>query len=211
MGEAPQAILLVESVDDAELVSPPQTERLAYLTQTTLSVDDTAAIVGVLRRRFPCIDAPSREDICYATTNRQRAVKAVLPEIDLLLVIGSRNSSNSNRLVEVARSNGVAAELIDDESEIDESWLVGVDCVGVTSGARLPRSISCVGSWSGSRAAASRRSTLDPTSSRTSASGSRWRCGERSTRRRLDALSCLCGREETIARTGRDRSPRRRG
>jgi 4-hydroxy-3-methylbut-2-enyl diphosphate reductase len=138
MGEAPQAILLVESVDDAELVSPPQTERLAYLTQTTLSVDDTAAIVGVLRRRFPCIDAPSREDICYATTNRQRAVKAVLPEIDLLLVIGSRNSSNSNRLVEVARSNGVAAELIDDESEIDESWLVGVDCVGVTSGESAP-------------------------------------------------------------------------
>jgi 4-hydroxy-3-methylbut-2-enyl diphosphate reductase len=120
------------------LVSPPQTERLAYLTQTTLSVDDTAAIVGVLRRRFPCIEAPSREDICYATTNRQRAVKAVLPEIDLLLVIGSRNSSNSNRLVEVARSNGVAAELIDDESEIDESWLVGVDCVGVTSGESAP-------------------------------------------------------------------------
>jgi 4-hydroxy-3-methylbut-2-enyl diphosphate reductase len=138
MGEAPQAILLVESVEDAELVSPPQTERLAYLTQTTLSVDDTAAIVGVLRRRFPGIEAPSREDICYATTNRQRAVKAVLPEIDLLLVIGSRNSSNSNRLVEVARSNGVAAELIDDESEIDESWLVGVDCVGVTSGESAP-------------------------------------------------------------------------
>jgi 4-hydroxy-3-methylbut-2-enyl diphosphate reductase len=138
MGEAPQAILLVESVEDAESLSPPPTERLVYLTQTTLSVDDTAAIVGVLRRRFPGIEAPRREDICYATTNRQRAVKAVLPEIDLLVVIGSRNSSNANRLVEVARANGVAAELIDDESEIDESWLVGVDSVGVTSGASAP-------------------------------------------------------------------------
>jgi 4-hydroxy-3-methylbut-2-enyl diphosphate reductase len=137
-GEAPNAILLVESVEDAELVSPPQTAQLAYLTQTTLSLDDTAAIVDVLRRRFPGIEAPRREDICYATTNRQRAVKAVLPEIDLLLVIGSRNSSNSNRLVEVARSNGVAAELIDDESDIDESWLAGVESVGVTSGASVP-------------------------------------------------------------------------
>lgn len=138
MGEAAHAILLIESVEDAARVTPPQTDRVAYLTQTTLSVDDTAAMIEVLRRRFPAIEAPSREDICYATTNRQRAVKAILGEIDLLLVIGSCNSSNSNRLVEVALANGVAARLIDDESEIDEAWLNGVESVGVTSGASVP-------------------------------------------------------------------------
>jgi 4-hydroxy-3-methylbut-2-enyl diphosphate reductase len=141
MGEAPSAIQLIESVEDAESISLPQTQRLAYLTQTTLSVDDTAAIIEVLRRRFPAIEAPKSEDICYATTNRQRAVKAALAEIDLLLVIGSRNSSNSNRLVEVAHSSGVPAQLIDDESEIDASWLVGLDSVGVTSGASVPESL----------------------------------------------------------------------
>jgi 4-hydroxy-3-methylbut-2-enyl diphosphate reductase len=123
MGEAPQSILLVESVEDAECVTPLQMDRLAYLTQTTLSVDDTTEIVEVLRRRFPGIEAPKREDICSATTNRQCAVNAVLAEIDLLLVVGSRNSSNSNRLVEVARSRGVVSYLIDDESEIDQAWL----------------------------------------------------------------------------------------
>jgi 4-hydroxy-3-methylbut-2-enyl diphosphate reductase len=140
-GEAPEAIFLVESIDDAERVAPPQTERLAYLTQTTLSVDETAGIIDVLRRRFPAIEAPKQEDICYATTNRQRAVKAILAEIDLLLVIGSRNSSNSNRLVEVARSRGVAAYLIDDESEIEDAWLAGVESVGITSGASAPESL----------------------------------------------------------------------
>ena len=140
-GEAPEAIFLVESIDDAERVAPPQTERLAYLTQTTLSVDETAGIIDVLRRRFPAIEAPKQEDICYATTNRQRAVKAILAEIDLLLVIGSRNSSNSNRLVEVARSRGVAAYLIDDESEIEAAWLAGVESVGITSGASAPESL----------------------------------------------------------------------
>jgi 4-hydroxy-3-methylbut-2-en-1-yl diphosphate reductase len=98
-------------------------------------------VIEVLRRRFPAIEAPAREDICYATTNRQRAVKAMLGEIDLLLVIGSRNSSNSNRLVEAARSRGVAAFLIDDESEIDEAWLSGVETVGVTAGASAPESL----------------------------------------------------------------------
>jgi 4-hydroxy-3-methylbut-2-enyl diphosphate reductase len=140
-GEAPEAILLVESVEDAERVSPPQTERLAYLTQTTLSLDETAEIVSVLRRRFPTIEAPKSGDICYATTNRQRAVKALLDQIDLLLVIGSRNSSNSNRLVEVARSRGIPAHLIDDESEIDDMWLNGVQSVGITSGASAPESL----------------------------------------------------------------------
>ncbi len=148
MGEAPDAILLVQSVEEAERVAPAQADRLAYLTQTTLSVDDTAAMIEVLGRRFPAIEAPKREDICYATTNRQRAVKAILAEIELLLVIGSSNSSNSNRLVEVARSKGVASYLIDDESEIDESWLAGVECVGITSGASVPESlVQGVVSW----------------------------------------------------------------
>ena len=145
-GEAPDAILLVESVEDAERVAPPQTERLAYLTQTTLSLDETDEIVEVLRGRFPGIESPKREDICYATTNRQRAVKAMLGEIDLLLVIGSANSSNSNRLVDVARSRGVAAYLIDDESEIEDGWLADVESVGITAGASAPRSSSAASS-----------------------------------------------------------------
>jgi 4-hydroxy-3-methylbut-2-enyl diphosphate reductase len=141
MGEAPDHVLLVETVEEAERVQPPRSDRIAYLTQTTLSLDDTAAVVEVLRRRFPAIEAPPREDICYATTNRQRAVKAMLGEIDLLLVIGSANSSNSNRLVEVARSGGVPARLIEDESEIDEAWLSGVESVGLTAGASAPESV----------------------------------------------------------------------
>jgi 4-hydroxy-3-methylbut-2-enyl diphosphate reductase len=148
MGEATEHVLLVETVEDAERVAPRRADRVAYLTQTTLSLDDTEAVIEVLRRRFPAIEAPAREDICYATTNRQRAVKAMLGEIDLLLVIGSRNSSNSNRLVEVARFRGVAAHLIDDEGEIDEAWLSGVETVGVTAGASAPESlVSRVVSW----------------------------------------------------------------
>jgi 4-hydroxy-3-methylbut-2-en-1-yl diphosphate reductase len=151
-GEAPRSILLVESAEQAEKVTPAQTERLAYLTQTTLSVDDTDEIVRVLRRRFPNVEAPEKEDICYATTNRQRAVKSILAAVDLLLVIGSRNSSNSNRLVDVARAGGVQAHLIDDESEIDEAWLEGVESVGVTSGASAPESlVRRVVGWFGER------------------------------------------------------------
>ena len=141
MGEAPDAIVLVESVEEAERLELPQTDRLAYITQTTLSVDETNEVIDVLRRRFPRIEAPKKEDICYATTNRQRAVKAMLDEIELLLVIGSRNSSNSNRLVEVARAHGVDAHLIDDETEIEEAWLEGVDTIGVTSGASAPEKL----------------------------------------------------------------------
>jgi 4-hydroxy-3-methylbut-2-en-1-yl diphosphate reductase len=141
LGEAPDSILLIETLEDAERIRPPQTDRLAYITQTTLSVDDTREIVNLLRRRFPQIQASEKEDICYATTNRQRAVKRLLGGIDLLLVIGSRNSSNSNRLVEVARARGVDAHLIDDESEIEEAWLRGVETVGVTSGASAPESL----------------------------------------------------------------------
>ena len=141
MGEAPDSIVLVESVEDAERLTFPAGARLAYVTQTTLSVDETGEIITALRRRFPDIHAPKKEDICYATSNRQWAVKEMLSEIDLLLVIGSRNSSNSNRLVEVARANGVAAHLIDDETEIDETWIDGVEVVGVTSGASAPEKL----------------------------------------------------------------------
>jgi 4-hydroxy-3-methylbut-2-en-1-yl diphosphate reductase len=137
MGEAPESIVLVESPEEAERVELPA-GKLAYITQTTLSVDETNQVIDVLRRRFPHIEAPKKEDICYATTNRQRAVKAMLREIELLLVIGSQNSSNSNRLVEVARAAGVASYLIDDETEIEDSWLEGVEVLGITSGASAP-------------------------------------------------------------------------
>ena len=140
MGEAPDAIVLVESVADVDRLELG-TAKVAYVTQTTLSVDETGEIITALRARFPEIHAPKREDICYATSNRQWAVKEMLSEIDLLLVIGSRNSSNSNRLVEVARAGGVASHLIDDESEIDEQWMDGVDVVGVTSGASAPEKL----------------------------------------------------------------------
>ena len=140
MGEAPESIVLVESVADAEALEL-DADKIAYTTQTTLSVDETGEIIAALRRRFPQIRAPKREDICYATSNRQWAVKEMLPEIDLLLVIGSRNSSNSNRLVDVAHASGVRSYLIDDESEIDEAWLAGVETVGVTSGASAPEKL----------------------------------------------------------------------
>jgi 4-hydroxy-3-methylbut-2-en-1-yl diphosphate reductase len=141
MGEAPEATVLVQSAEDAERLQLPDPDRVAYITQTTLSVDETAEIIGVLRRRFPGIRAPNRDDICYATSNRQWAVKDLLGEVDLLLVIGSRNSSNSNRLVEVARAGGVEAHLIDDESGIDERWLDGARVVGITSGASAPETL----------------------------------------------------------------------
>jgi 4-hydroxy-3-methylbut-2-en-1-yl diphosphate reductase len=141
MGEAPDSMLLVETAQDAARIQPDQTARLAYITQTTLSVDDTREIVNVLRRRFPEIVGPEKADICYATTNRQRAVKRLLGRVDLLLVVGSRNSSNSKRLVEVARARGVSAHLIEDESAIEESWLEGVETVGLTSGASAPDSL----------------------------------------------------------------------
>jgi 4-hydroxy-3-methylbut-2-en-1-yl diphosphate reductase len=148
MGEAPDATVLVESTEDAEALELPDGAPVAYITQTTLSVDETAEIIDVLKRRFPNIRGPQREDICYATSNRQWAVKELLDEVDLLLVIGSRNSSNSNRLVEVARGAGVPSHLIDDETEIDERWLDGIDTVGVTSGASAPeRLVERVCDW----------------------------------------------------------------
>jgi len=141
MGEAPGSIALVESVADVDALEFEDGARLAYVTQTTLSVDETSEIIAALRTRFPDIYAPKKEDICYATSNRQWAVKEMLPEIDLLLVLGSRNSSNSNRLVETARAAGVDAYLIDDAGEIDERWLHGATVVGVTSGASAPEKL----------------------------------------------------------------------
>jgi 4-hydroxy-3-methylbut-2-en-1-yl diphosphate reductase len=148
MGEAPASTVLVESVEDVEALEVEPGTPLAYITQTTLSVDETADIVAALRRRFPAVHAPAREDICYATSNRQWAVKELLPRIDLLLVIGSANSSNSNRLVEVARAGGVDAHLIEDERAIDEGWLAGRRVVGLTSGASAPeRLVARVCEW----------------------------------------------------------------
>ena len=148
MGEAPDATVLVQTVEEAETLDLPVDAPVAYITQTTLSVDETAEIIDVLKRRFPRIRGPQREDICYATSNRQWAVKELLDEVDLLLVIGSRNSSNSNRLVEVARAAGVTAHLIDDETDIDLRWLEHVETVGVTSGASVPeRLVERVCDW----------------------------------------------------------------
>jgi 4-hydroxy-3-methylbut-2-enyl diphosphate reductase len=137
MGEAPEQTVLVETVADARALEL-RDDRVAYITQTTLSVDETREIIDVLRTRFPHIEGPAKEDICYATTNRQHAVKALLEQVELLLVIGSRNSSNSNRLVEVARIAGVRAQLVDDVREIDDAWLQDVETVGITSGASAP-------------------------------------------------------------------------
>jgi len=140
-GQAPDAVILVESTDQARAVSLDGAANVAYVTQTTLSVDDTAEIIAVLRERFPGIVGPRKADICYATTNRQNAVKQVLDEVDVLLVIGSRESSNSNRLVETARRRGGRAYLIEDEREIDERMLAGVAAVGITAGASTPESV----------------------------------------------------------------------
>jgi len=148
MGEAPESTVLVQDVAEAEALELPADARVAYITQTTLSVDETGAIIGVLRRRFPEIHAPRKEDICYATSNRQWAAKELLAQVDVLLVIGSRNSSNSNRLVEVARAGGVPGYLIDDETEIDPAWLEGASTVGITSGASAPeRLVERVCDW----------------------------------------------------------------
>jgi 4-hydroxy-3-methylbut-2-en-1-yl diphosphate reductase len=151
-GEAPDAIVLVESVAHAEALELPAGAPLAYITQTTLSVDETKEIIDVLRRRYPAIEGPATEDICYATSNRQWAVKELLGEVDVLLVIGSRNSSNSQRLVDVAHAAGVAAYLVDDESEIDERWFDDGHVAGVTSGASAPeRLVRDVCDWFRSR------------------------------------------------------------
>ncbi len=137
-GQAPDRTILVQDVQEARRVQVPDPGNLAYLTQTTLSVDETNEILAVLRERFPRIEGPPREDICYATQNRQDAVKEVARRADVVLVIGSANSSNSNRLAEVAREQGTPAHLVDDESEVDPTWLEGAEVVGLTSGASAP-------------------------------------------------------------------------
>ncbi len=138
-GQVPEGrMILIETIADAEAVKPADPERLAFLTQTTLSVDDTAAIVSVLRRRFPRIEAPRREDICYATSNRQAAVKAIAGRCDAMLVIGAPNSSNSLRLVEVAEREGARARLVARGRDVDFDWLEGVRTLGITAGASAP-------------------------------------------------------------------------
>jgi 4-hydroxy-3-methylbut-2-enyl diphosphate reductase len=138
MGEALSRIALVSSVAEAEAVPVDDAERVAYITQTTLSMEDTRPIVETLKRRFPRIEGPAKADICYATQNRQLAVRALAREAPVILVIGSKNSSNSNRLVEEALLAGSRAYLVDDASGVDPAWLEGADTVGVTSGASAP-------------------------------------------------------------------------
>jgi 4-hydroxy-3-methylbut-2-enyl diphosphate reductase len=137
-GEAPERIRIVESVADAEKLQIPDPEKVAVLTQTTLSVDDTREIIDTLKRRFPKIVAPAKEDICYATQNRQDAVKQLAGAVDLVLVFGSPNSENSTQLCRVARAQGVPAYLINDIGALDPKWLEGVERVGITSGASAP-------------------------------------------------------------------------
>ncbi|MFL6115536.1 MAG: 4-hydroxy-3-methylbut-2-enyl diphosphate reductase, partial [Catenulispora sp.] len=138
LGEAPDRIQLVPDAAAAERVEVADPQRVSYLLQTTLAVDEAAAVVDVLRRRFPALAAPDSDDICYATTNRQRAVTAIAGECDVVLVVGSANSSNSRRLVEVAQRAGVAAHLVDDIAGIDLRWLAGAGAIGVTAGASAP-------------------------------------------------------------------------
>src|SRR5947209_7161433 len=141
MGEAPEHIVLIENEGDVDRLEVDDPTKVAYISQTTLSVDETQAIIDRLRERFPAIVGPRTDDICYATTNRQAAVKQLARDCDLVLVIGSRNSSNSNRLVEVAREHGSDSYLIDNETEVREQWLTGKRVVGITSGASAPEEL----------------------------------------------------------------------
>jgi len=141
MGEAPEHIVLVETEADVDALEVPDPDRVAYVSQTTLSVDETRAIIARLRERFPGITGPRTDDICYATTNRQLAVKQMASHCDLVLVIGSQNSSNSNRLVDVARAAGARSYLIDHEAQVREEWLEGARTVGISSGASAPEEL----------------------------------------------------------------------
>ena len=141
MGEAPDRIVLVQTEEDVDRLEVDDPDKVAYISQTTLSVDETRAIINRLRERFPDIVGPRTDDICYATTNRQAAVKQMADQCDLVLVIGSTNSSNSQRLVEVARERGAAAHLIDNENQVREEWLEGARVVGISSGASAPEEL----------------------------------------------------------------------
>ncbi|MGA3189431.1 MAG: 4-hydroxy-3-methylbut-2-enyl diphosphate reductase [Bryobacteraceae bacterium] len=141
LGEAPQSTILVSTVEDVDRLNIADPERVSFITQTTLSLDETQDIVARLRERFPKIQGPAAQDICYATENRQLAVKAVVPLCQLLLVVGSQNSSNSRRLVEVCEKMGVPAYLIDDLKEVKPEWLAGIQTVAVTAGASAPENL----------------------------------------------------------------------
>ena len=141
LGEAPESIVLVESIEDVDALEVPDAERLAYISQTTLSVDETRAIINRLRERYPTITGPRTDDICYASTNRQTAVKQLAAACDLVLVIGSQNSSNSQRLVEVARDHGTESHLIDNETHVRDEWIEGKRVVGISSGASAPEEL----------------------------------------------------------------------
>jgi len=141
LGEAPDRTLLVTTVEEVEHLKVEDPQKVAYLTQTTLSLDETREVVLRLKERFPAIQGPPAQDICYATENRQMAVKAVAPVCDLLLVVGSQNSSNSRRLVEVTQNRGIQAHLVDDERDVDPGWLEGVVNVAVTAGASAPENL----------------------------------------------------------------------
>ncbi len=138
MGEAPDCMVLVEDADDVAALTLPADAKLAYLTQTTLSVDETRVVIDALKRKYPQVVGPHKEDICYATQNRQEAVKDLVPEADVVLVLGSKNSSNSNRLAEIARDLGRSAYLIDTVKELDDAWFKPTDTVLVTAGASAP-------------------------------------------------------------------------
>jgi 4-hydroxy-3-methylbut-2-en-1-yl diphosphate reductase len=140
-GEAPDSIILVETAEDVDGLEIEDPDKVAFITQTTLSVDETAGVIARLRERFPNVASPKSDDICYATTNRQLAVKQLAAECDLVLVIGSRNSSNSNRLVDVTRELGTPSYLIDKAAEVREEWLDGVETLGITSGASAPEEL----------------------------------------------------------------------
>ena len=141
MGEAPDHLVLIETEADVDALEVEDPDRVAFISQTTLSVDETKAIIARLREKFPNIMGPRTDDICYATTNRQMAVRQMAGECDLVLVIGSSNSSNSNRLVEVARDHGAESHLIDNESQVREEWLEGKRVVGISSGASAPEEL----------------------------------------------------------------------
>jgi 4-hydroxy-3-methylbut-2-enyl diphosphate reductase len=138
MGQLPNGIHLVEDADDVWKVEPGQTSLLAVVTQTTLSVDDAAEIMAAVKKRFPQVREPKQQDICYATQNRQDAIKVLSPQVDVVIVVGSPSSSNSNRLREVAQKNGVESYMVDNASQIDPAWVEGKQRIGVTAGASAP-------------------------------------------------------------------------
>ncbi len=141
MGEAPESITLVQDLADVERLALPAGGKIAYLTQTTLSVDETQEIIAALRQKYPQIVGPSKDDICYATQNRQEAIKELAPEAELVIVLGSRNSSNSQRLAEISRQHGRPAYLIDGPGELQDEWFAGIETVLITAGASAPEDV----------------------------------------------------------------------